>query len=88
MGFVSRHLERDLFLPKYRDALLENALKDLKGDPRVMAIYLAGSLARGDFDHYSDIDLHMIVTAERKAGIADSTYAIFQRYQVYPIVKH
>lgn len=66
MGFVSRHLERDSTLPKYREQLLENALKDLSADLDVLAIYLAGSLAIGNFDHYSDIDLHIIVTPDKK----------------------
>lgn len=67
MGFVSRHLERDLSLPKHRDVLLENVLNDLTSDSNVLAIYQAGSLARGNFDNYSDIDLHTIVTPEKKA---------------------
>lgn len=67
MGFVSKHLERDQSLPKYRDVLLENALNDLTSDSNVLAIYLAGSLARGNFDNYSDIDLHTVVTPEKKA---------------------
>lgn len=66
VGFVSRHLERDLSLPKHRDVLLENALNDLTSDSNVLAIYQAGSLARGNFDNYSDIDLHTIVTPEKK----------------------
>ncbi|MGE7762337.1 hypothetical protein [Peribacillus sp. NPDC097895] len=67
MGFVSKHIERDAFLPKHRDILLDNALKDLSADPNVLAIYLAASLAKGNFDNYSDIDLHTIVIPERKA---------------------
>lgn len=66
MGFVSKHFERDLSLPKYRDLLLENALKDLTSDSSVLAIYLSGSLAKGNFDRYSDIDIHTIVTTEKK----------------------
>ncbi|MCM3575397.1 aminoglycoside 6-adenylyltransferase [Mesobacillus subterraneus] len=68
MGFVSKHLERDLTLPKQRGILLESALKDLTFDPKVLAIYQAGSLARGNFDNYSDIDLHIIVTTGQKAN--------------------
>lgn len=68
MGFVSRHLERDSKLPESRKILLQKALDDLSGDPNVLAIYQAGSLAKGNFDHYSDIDLHTIVLAEKKAG--------------------
>ncbi|MBB4826974.1 putative nucleotidyltransferase [Sporosarcina luteola] len=67
MGFVSKHLERDLSLPKHRDILLKKALNDLTSDTNVLAIYQAGSLARGNFDNYSDIDLHTIVTPEKRA---------------------
>lgn len=67
MGFVSKHLERDESLPKHRDVILKNALKDLKTDSNVLAIYLGGSLAKGSNDNYSDVDLHTIVTSEKKA---------------------
>lgn len=64
MGFVSKHAERDLNLPVQRSELLDLALKDLTADPNVLAIYLGGSLAKGNHDVYSDIDLHIIVTPE------------------------
>ncbi|MED3996063.1 nucleotidyltransferase domain-containing protein [Peribacillus frigoritolerans] len=67
MGFVSKHLERDESLPKHRDVILKNALKDLKTDSNVLAIYLGGSLAKGNIDNYSDVDLHTIVTSEKKS---------------------
>ncbi|AST91236.1 hypothetical protein BC6307_08065 [Sutcliffiella cohnii] len=67
MGFVSRHLERDEALPKHREILLDHAVKDLSSDSNVLAIYLAGSLAKGNADNYSDIDIHTIVTPETKA---------------------
>jgi predicted nucleotidyltransferase len=66
VGFVSRHLERDLSLPKQRDAILEKALADLTLDSNVLAIYLGGSLAKGKADLYSDIDLHTLVASEKK----------------------
>lgn len=66
MGFVSKHFERDINLPKYRNVLLKNALKDLTADSDVLAIYLGGSLAKGNFDVYSDIDLHIIVASGKK----------------------
>lgn len=67
MGFVSKHIKRDQELPVYRKQLLENALSDLTNDKHVLAIYLGGSLAKGNADNYSDIDLHTIVTPETKA---------------------
>ena len=51
MELENRHIERDTLLPKYRERLLENILKDLTSDSDVLAIYLAGSLARGTFDN-------------------------------------
>ncbi|WP_099157507.1 nucleotidyltransferase domain-containing protein [Virgibacillus ndiopensis] len=66
MGFVSRHYKRDSELPKHRSKLLENALNDLSNDENVLGIYQSGSLAKGNFDNYSDIDLHIIVTPETK----------------------
>ena len=66
VGFVSRHLERDLSLPVHRNKLLDNALKDLTADTNVLAIYLGGSLAKKNFDNYSDIDLHTIVKPEKR----------------------
>ncbi|GAM12234.1 aminoglycoside 6-adenylyltransferase [Mesobacillus selenatarsenatis] len=72
VGFTSKHLERDLSLPKYRDAHLKSALNDLTSDPNVLAIYQAGSLARGNYDNYSDIDLHIIVTLDKKADFINA----------------
>lgn len=57
VSFRSRHYNRDLELPKHRDRLLQAAVSDLSGDPDVLAVYLGGSLAKGDFDVYSDISL-------------------------------
>jgi predicted nucleotidyltransferase len=56
-----KHNQRDQELPNKREELLQKALTDLSADPKVLAIYLAGSLGRGDFDNYSDIDLHVVV---------------------------
>lgn len=66
MGFESRHVERDASLPKHRGILLSNALKDFSADSDVLAIYLGGSLAKNNFDDYSDIDLHVIVKPEKR----------------------
>lgn len=66
MGFGTSHFERDASLPKHRDTLLQNALKDLRIDSNVLAIFLGGSLAKKNFDNYSDIDLHIIVKPEKR----------------------
>lgn len=61
-----KHENRDRNLSSNRVELLQNVLADLTADEKVLAIYLAGSLGRGDFDHFSDIDLHVIVETNSK----------------------
>jgi predicted nucleotidyltransferase len=68
MEFVSRHSKRDQELPIYREQLLNSAVEDLTSDENVLAIYLGGSLGRGNFDGFSDIDIHTIVTPETKSA--------------------
>jgi predicted nucleotidyltransferase len=58
--------ERDLALPNEREKLLEAAIDDLIADPNVIGVYEGGSLARGDYDAYSDIDLHIVVKPKTK----------------------
>lgn len=72
MGFVTRHFERDASLPKHREILLSNALKDLTADSNVLAIYLGGSLAKKNFDDYSDIDLHTIVKHDKRTEFIEN----------------
>ncbi|MHB1684632.1 MAG: aminoglycoside 6-adenylyltransferase [Bacilli bacterium] len=72
MEFHSRHLKRDLALPESRKGLLAAAVSDLTHDPDILAVYLGGSLAAGDSDLYSDIDLRIVVNPETHATfIAD-----------------
>lgn len=72
MGFVTRHVERDASLSTNREVLLRNALEDLTADPYVLAIYLGGSLAKKNFDNYSDIDLHTIVKPEKRTEFIEN----------------
>ena len=71
MTFNSRHENRDRDLPEVREQLLKSASNDLKKDPNVMGIYLAGSLAKANDDLYSDIDLHIVVTSESLSRFVD-----------------
>ncbi|MGF2615768.1 nucleotidyltransferase domain-containing protein [Rossellomorea vietnamensis] len=74
MGFVSKHEQRDQDLPKKREELLQTVLKDLSNDPDVRGIYLGGSLAKGNNDRYSDIDLHIIVSPDSKSDFIRDKY--------------
>lgn len=72
MTIEEKYLQRDSQLPEIRRQLLDRIRRDLEQDPDVLAIYLAGSLAKGNADNYSDIDLHTIVKPEKLEGfIAD-----------------
>jgi hypothetical protein len=45
-------------------ALVDRAREVAAGEPRVLAAWIAGSLANGVGDDYADIDLHLLVTDE------------------------
>jgi predicted nucleotidyltransferase len=65
MGFHSRHKERDKSLPEVRKALLAKIVHSLKSNSDVLAIFVGGSLAKGNMDLFSDIDLRIVVDAEK-----------------------
>lgn len=54
-----------------RDRLLETAVGFFSADPAVIGVFLGGSLAAGSADAYSDIDLRVVVTAERHGYYVD-----------------
>ncbi len=72
MADANNYMERDQALPLERDRVMERLMGDLTGDPDVLAIYLSGSLAKGNFDRYSDIDIHAIVKPEAKQGFIEN----------------
>ena len=80
MKFTSRHHDRDLELPKYRDHLLQTAVSDLASDANVLAVYLGGSLARGNFDVYSDIDLRVVVKPETHQNFVNDKFNRSKRW--------
>ena len=55
-----------------RDALLRRIEAALRADERVVAVWLAGSLGRGDADALSDIDLWIVVADDAMGGIGVS----------------
>ncbi len=65
VGFVSKHKERDLELPKYRKKLLDSIEKDFLYDDNVLAFFYGGSIGNENTDDYSDIDLRVVVVPEK-----------------------
>ena len=54
----------NMAIPGYENGLLAALLAELSALSDVFSIVLVGSFARGDFDKYSDIDLHVILDGE------------------------
>ena len=54
MNFAAQMVER-------REALVERLIAVAKDDPRIGAVWLQGSLARGDHDAYSDVDAYFAI---------------------------
>lgn len=64
MGFVTRHKERDGKLHEEMQKIRIAIKNDLSNDKEVLAIFYGGSIARGNNDLYSDLDLRVVVTEE------------------------
>ncbi|MCK9494450.1 MAG: aminoglycoside 6-adenylyltransferase [Dehalococcoidia bacterium] len=60
-------------------AFIDDAVAEFESDPRVLAIWLEGSLARSDGDAYSDVDLHLAVADEDFQAFADDANALLGR---------
>lgn len=60
----SKHLRRDAEIPMHRKRIKEAIEKDLAGDPFILAVFYGGSIGNDNTDHYSDIDLRIVVAEE------------------------
>ncbi len=58
----------------------------LKTDPRVKAVWLEGSLGRGQGDRHSDIDIHIALAGEDLDGFRADYESIWAR--LHPVLKH
>lgn len=64
MGFLTKHEQRDTRIPLEREKLRETIYKDLVRDANIIAFFYGGSLAKGNEDVFSDLDLRVIVKDE------------------------
>lgn len=53
----------------WHQALLEHIVSHYKDDPRVLAVCLFGSLARGNWDRFSDLDLDVVITDDDRIEV-------------------
>lgn len=65
MQFHSRHEKRDRNLPEVSRGLLDNIITGLPKKDGIEGVFLGGSMAEGNEDFYSDIDLRVVVAADR-----------------------
>jgi predicted nucleotidyltransferase len=56
---VTQNHAREMMLR--REALVDRLVEVAKADRRIVAVWLQGSLARGDYDAYSDVDAYFAV---------------------------
>lgn len=79
--------------PRYA-ALFARAQQVLGADPRVVRVEVAGSIAQGDADAWSDLDVHVYVrpddhgavAAEWPAWLAEITPTVFARTPTLPFI--
>lgn len=64
MGFSAKFEERDLKLPSVLEKMNQVITSDLIEDPNVLAFFYGGSIAKGNADLYSDLDLRIVVEDE------------------------
>jgi excinuclease ABC subunit A len=56
---------------KQHQAVLSSIVAFYQDDPRILAVIVFGSLGRGDWDKYSDVDLDVIVADDIRIDISD-----------------
>ncbi|XXM71276.1 nucleotidyltransferase domain-containing protein [Lysinibacillus sphaericus] len=64
MNRQTNHKQRDSNLISEREKIKESIKNDLANDKHVLAIFYGGSMARGNHDCYSDLDLRIVVKDE------------------------
>lgn len=64
MGYETKHKQRDLEIPNYRQKLMSVIEADLIKDKNVRAVFYGGSIGKQQTDLYSDIDLRIVVKDE------------------------
>ncbi len=65
--------------PRDHDAVIERFVDLCSADERIVAAFLGGSLARGEADEYSDLDLCLITTDEAYGDVVAGRAAIIEQ---------
>ncbi|MDN7241157.1 nucleotidyltransferase domain-containing protein [Planococcus sp. N028] len=69
-----------------QEQAVEKICASLKQDPHVLAVFLKGSMGRGEHDEHSDIDLYCLVDKDREKQFLASRKAHLEAYR--PIIFH
>jgi predicted nucleotidyltransferase len=65
---------------KQHQALLNSILAFYQDDPRILAVILFGSLGRGNWDEYSDLDLDVILADDVRIDVSDELQSLCKSF--------
>src|SRR5512140_610732 len=65
---------------KKHQALLKSTVSYYQNDPRILAVIVFGSLGRGSWDEYSDLDLDVIVADDIRIDIANELQGLCKSF--------
>src|SRR5688572_20390093 len=73
----------------HHQALLACIVNHYRDDPRILAVCLFGSLVRGNFDKYSDLDLDVVLKDDVRVNVLaelENFCTAFQPLGEYPLL--
>ncbi len=65
---------------KQHQALLNRIVASYQNDPRILAVIVFGSLGRGNWDEYSDLDLDVVVADDIRIDISNELQKLCQSF--------
>lgn len=69
-----------------QQSLLRHIVHYYQNDPRVLSVIVLGSLGRGNWDEYSDLDLDVVITDDAKVSIEEELRALSESFA--PLGEH
>ncbi|ACB84651.1 nucleotidyltransferase domain-containing protein [Natranaerobius thermophilus] len=64
-----------------QEEAIESILPHVKNDEAVEAVFLKGSIARGEYDEYSDVDFYCLVKEDKKADFLEKRFDYLRKYR-------
>jgi predicted nucleotidyltransferase len=80
MEHTMNHITTDFPGTTQHQALLRHIVKYYQGDARVLSVIVLGSLGRGNWDKYSDLDLDVVITDDAEVHIEEELRALSESF--------